>query len=129
MGYLFLLGRFLFGGFFLLNAWHHFTRVSGMAPFAASRGVPAPRAAILGSGVLLALGGLSVLLGVRPTWGVVCLVLFLVPVTFSMHNYWADKDPQARQSNQIQFQKNLAILGGALMLLAIPQPWVLSIGH
>ncbi len=100
-----------------------------MAPFAASRGVPAPRAAILGSGVLLALGGLSVLLGVRPTWGVVCLVLFLVPVTFSMHNYWADKDPQARQSNQIQFQKNLAILGGALMLLAIPQPWVLSIGH
>lgn len=129
MSYLFLLGRLLFGGFFLVNAYHHFTRVSGMAPFAASKGVPAPRAAILGSGVLLALGGLSVLLGVKPKLGVLFLALFLIPVTLTMHNYWADGNPQVRQANEIQFNKNLALLGAALMLLAIPEPWVSSIGH
>jgi putative oxidoreductase len=129
MDYLFLLGRILFGGFFLLNAYNHFTRASSMAPYAASKGVPAPRMAVLGSGLLLALGGLSILLGVKPKWGVLLLALFLVPVTFAMHNFWADQDQQTRQSNEIQFQKNLALLGASLMLLLIPEPWVLSLSR
>jgi putative oxidoreductase len=129
MDYLFLLGRFLFGGFFLLNGYRHFTGVSAMAPYAASKGVPAPRMAILGSGALLALGGLSILLGVRPKVGVLLLALFLVPVSLAMHNFWSDRDPQMRQSNEIQFMKNLALLGAALMLLAIPEPWALSLGQ
>lgn len=128
MKYLFLLGRILYGGFFLLNSYNHFTRASAMAPYAASKGVPAPKAAILGSGVLLLLGGLSMLLGVEPKLGVLCLVLFLLPVSLTMHNYWADKDPQARQMNEIQFRKNMGLLGAAFMLLAIPEPWWLSLG-
>jgi putative oxidoreductase len=129
MDYLFLLGRILFGGFFLFNAYRHFTGVSSMGPYAASKGVPAPRMAILGSGLLLALGGSSILLGVKPKWGVLLLALFLVPVTFAMHNFWADQDQQTRQSNEIQFQKNLALLGASLMLLLIPEPWLLSLGR
>jgi hypothetical protein len=46
-----------------------------------------------------------------------------------MHNFWADQDQQTRQSNEIQFQKNLALLGASLMLLLIPEPWVLSLGR
>ena len=126
--YLFLLGRILYGGFFLLNAYHHFTGASAMAPYAGAKGIPAPKAAILGSGVLLALGGLSILLGVKPKLGILCVVLFLLPVTFTMHNYWADRDPQARQMNQVQFNKNIGLLGAALMLLAIPEPWWFSLG-
>jgi putative oxidoreductase len=129
MEYLFLLGRILFGGFFLLSGYRHFTGVAAMAPYAASKRVPAPQLAVVGSGVLLALGGLSILLGMRPKWGVLCLALFLIPVSFAMHNYWADKDPQMRQNNQIQFHKNMALLGAALMLLAIPEPWALSLGR
>jgi uncharacterized membrane protein YphA (DoxX/SURF4 family) len=129
MDYLFLVGRILFGGFFLVNGYRHFKHVSMMAPYAASKGVPAPRLAILGSGVLLVLGGLSVLLGVEPEWGVLCLALFLIPVSVTMHNYWADKDPQMRQTNEIQFHKNLALLGAALALLAIPEPWPLSLNY
>lgn len=127
MAYLFLLGRILFGGFFLFNAYRHFTRVGMMAPYAASKGVPAPRLAILASGVLLLLGGASMLLGVWPRWGVLCLVLFLVPVTFTMHAFWADQDPQMRQMNEVQFQKNVALLGAALMTLLIPTPWPLRL--
>jgi putative oxidoreductase len=129
MEYLFLLGRILFGGFFLFSGFRHFTRASAMAPYAASKGVPAPRLAVLASGVLLVLGGLSVLLGVKPKWGVLFLALFLVPVSFAMHNYWADRDPQMRQMNEVNFHKNLALLGAALMLLAIPEPWLLSLGY
>jgi uncharacterized membrane protein YphA (DoxX/SURF4 family) len=129
MDYLFLVGRILLGGFFLLNAYNHFTAVSSMVPYAKSKGVPAPRMAILGSGLLIALGGLSILLGVKPKCGVLLLALFLVPVTFTMHNFWADQDQQTRQSNEVQFQKNLALLGASLMLLLVPEPWVLSLGR
>jgi len=127
MEYLFLAGRVLYGGFFLLAGIDHFRRVEMMAPYAASKGIPAPRLGVLGSGSLLLLGGLSILLGIRPTWGVLFLTVFLVPTSFLMHNYWAATDPSVRQSDQTNFKKNIALLGAAWMLLLIPQPWPWSL--
>jgi putative oxidoreductase len=127
MQYLFLAGRVLYGGFFLLAGIDHFRHVGMMAPYAASKGIPAPRLGVLGSGLLLILGGLSILLGVRPTWGVLFLTLFLLPTSFLMHNYWAATDPSVRQMDQTNFKKNIALLGAAWMLLLIPQPWPLSL--
>jgi uncharacterized membrane protein YphA (DoxX/SURF4 family) len=129
MQYLFLIGRLLYGGFFLFSGFRHFARVNQMAPYAASRNVPAPRAGVLGSGVLLLLGGASMLLGVWPKMGVLCIVLFLIPVSFMMHNYWKDTDPQMRMMNEVQFHKNLALLGAALTMLLISEPWPLSLGR
>src|SRR5205809_594610 len=84
-----------------------------MTPYAAAKGIPAPRLAVLGSGSLIILGGLSVLLGVRPTWGVLLLTAFLVPTSFLMHNYWAASDPAVRQMDMTNFKKNIALLGAA----------------
>jgi putative oxidoreductase len=129
MSCLFLIGRLLYGGFFLVAGILHFVRLAAMTPYAASKGVPAPRLAVLGSGVLAALGGLSIVLGAWPQQGVLLLVVFLVPVTLSMHNFWADRDPATRQVNQVQFEKNLPLLGGALMVLFVPPPWPLSLAR
>jgi len=128
MEYLFLLGRILYGGFFVLAGVNHFRHAAMMAGYAASKGIPVPRVAVLGSGVLLLLGGLSIALGFRPTWGVAFLTVFLVPTTLSMHNFWADTDPSAQMNNLVHFQKNTALLGAAWMLLMLPQPWVFSLG-
>jgi uncharacterized membrane protein YphA (DoxX/SURF4 family) len=128
MQYLFLAGRLLYGGFFLLAGIDHFRRVAMMAPYAAAKGLPAPRLAVLGSGLVIILGGLSMLLGVRPIWGVLLLTVFLVPTSFLMHNYWAATDPAVRQLDVVNFKKNIALLGAAWMLLLIPQPWPLSLG-
>jgi len=127
MHYLFLAGRVLYGGFFLLAGIDHFRRVEMMTPYASAKGIPLPRLGVLGSGSLLILGGLSVLLGVRPTWGALLLTVFLVPTSFLMHNYWAATDPSVRQMDQVNFKKNIALLGAAWMLLLIPQPWPLSL--
>jgi uncharacterized membrane protein YphA (DoxX/SURF4 family) len=128
MPYLFLLGRILFGGFFVLAGINHFRSASMMAGYAASKGVPSAHAAVVGSGVLMFLGGLSVVLGVYPMWGVVFLTLFLVPATLMMHNFWADTDPMARMNNLINFQKNTALLGASWILTMVPEPWLLSLG-
>ena len=128
MEYLFLLGRVLFAGIWFVNALNHFQNASMMAGYVASKGVPAPKLAVLGSGAMMLFGGLSMLLGLYPTWGIVCLTVFLVPATLIMHNFWADRDPSARLHNFINFQKNAALLGALWMINMVPQPWPLSLG-
>jgi putative oxidoreductase len=123
----FLIGRVLYGGFFVISGARHFINLKSMSAYASSRGVPVPQAAVLGSGLIAVLGGLSIMLGALPTVGIILLVMFLIPVSLMVHNYWADTDPAARQSNQIHFMKNVALLGGALMLSAIPGPWGWSV--
>jgi uncharacterized membrane protein YphA (DoxX/SURF4 family) len=120
-------GRILVAAFLLYNAYDHFAHVSALARHAAARGVPAPEAAIVISGVLLLVAGLSFLLGILPRLGVAALVLFLVPVTLFMHAFWADRNPATRMMDMMNFAKNAALLGSALMFLGIPEPWPLSL--
>jgi uncharacterized membrane protein YphA (DoxX/SURF4 family) len=124
---IFLIGRLLLGGFFINSGYKHFKFINMMAGYSQSKGIPAPKASVAVTGFLLLVGGLSVLLGVYPTIGAIALVLFLLPVTFSMHAYWKVQDPQARMGETVNFSKNIALLGATLMLLSIPQPWPLSL--
>jgi len=118
-------GRLLFGGFFLYSGIHHFLDASSMVSFAAAKGVPFPEAAILLTGVMLVIGSLSVLLGYRPHIGAGLIALFLIGVTPVMHNFWTEQGP-ARMSDMMNFTKNVALLGGACFVAAVPEPWPAS---
>ena len=80
-------------------------------------------------GLLLAIAGVTLILGVFPRLGVAALVLFLVPVSFFMHAFWSDTNPAARMADMVNFTKNMALLGSSLMFLAIPEPWPYSLGR
>lgn len=131
MDILFLLGRILYGGYFVFNGINHFAKLDMMAQYAAMKKVPAPKLAVAGTGALLLLGGLSVLLGAWPQWGLWLIVVFLVGVTPQMHNFWAVTDPMQRMGEMVNFTKNVALLGAALMLMnvAAMQPWPYSLGR
>jgi uncharacterized membrane protein YphA (DoxX/SURF4 family) len=129
MDIVFLIGRILVGGYFLYNASNHlFLGTTGLTGYAASKNVPMPKVAVYVAGVLLLIGGLSILLGYQPLIGTIALVLFFVPVTFKMHDFWAVQDPMAKMGEMVNFTKNTALLGSSLMFLAIPQPWPFSLG-
>jgi putative oxidoreductase len=113
-----LIGRILVGGYFLFGAFNHFRNLPMMAGYAQSKGVPSSKLAVAGSGLLLALGGLSVLFNVFPLAGLTSLILFLVPVTFIMHPFWKIQDPMAKMGEMVNFTKNLALLGAVAMFLA-----------
>ena len=98
-----------------------------MSGYAKTKAVPFPKLAVAGTGVLLLLGGASVLLGVCPTAGIILLIVFVLGTTYRMHNFWAVSDPQMKQADMINFLKNMALVGALLMLLAIPQPWPFSL--
>ncbi|MBB5808242.1 putative membrane protein YphA (DoxX/SURF4 family) [Saccharothrix ecbatanensis] len=114
-----LIGRILFVFLFFGSAFGHITQTEAMAGYASSKGVPSAKAATFGSGVLMAVGGLMLLLGVWADLGALLLVIFLVPTAFLMHNFWKETDPQAKQMEMIQFNKDLALAGGALMFFGL----------
>ena len=127
MNIAFLIGRIIFSAFWLMSASNHFTKLDHMSQYTKAKGVPAPKLAVAGSGVLLLLGGASVLLGLYPTIGIILLIVCMVGMTFPVHNFWAASDPQMKQSDMIHFMKNMATIGALLMMLAIPQPWPFSL--
>ena len=127
MDILFFIGRVLFGGFFLYSALQHFTKTDGLTYYAASKKVPYPKLAVQVGGLLLLVGGGGILLGAWIQWAVLALVLFLVPVSFAMHSFWGDQDPNMKMADMVNFLKNMALLGAALMVLSIPEPWMYSL--
>jgi len=123
MIYLFLLGRVLLGGYFLISGIRHFKNLGPFAAYAQSKGVPAPKLAVMGTGLLLFFGGLGILSGAYIKCSVILLSIFFVFVTPKMHAYWTIADPMQRAAEQINFWKNVALWGAVLLLLAIPEPW------
>lgn len=85
-----------------------------MTAYADFSGVPAPGLAVVVSGAMLLLGGLSILLGYKVKIGSILLVIFLVAAAFMVHSFWAFEDPERAQIEMAQFFKNLALAGGAL---------------
>jgi uncharacterized membrane protein YphA (DoxX/SURF4 family) len=118
MDVLVLIGRILFAAIFLASGVGHLTATDAMAGYAQSRGLPFARPAVIGSGALLLVGAIMVLLGIWIDLGALLLVLFLVPTALLMHAFWREKDPTARQMEMIQFQKDTALAGAALFLFA-----------
>jgi putative oxidoreductase len=106
--------RFLFAAIFLAAVPAHFTR--GLVDAAAQHGVPLATVAVPLAGILAGVGGLSVLFGVRARVGAWLLVVFLIPVTIFMHDFWSTQDPAMANVQRIMFMKNLAMLGGALLI-------------
>ncbi len=113
-----LIGRILFCLLFLTSGYAHFTQRRAMAQYAGVKGVPAPMAGVLAGGVLQFAGGLMILLGIWADLGSLLLVLFLLPTVVLMHAFWKESDPQSRMTERVQFSKDIALVGAALMLFA-----------
>jgi len=98
-----------------------------MKGYASSKGVPMAGWAVAITGLMILLGGLGILLGVYIQLSVLLLAIFLVFVTFKMHNFWAVTEPNMKMMETVNFYKNMALLGAVLMMLFIPSPWAYSV--
>lgn len=125
---LFLIGRAIFGGYFVMMSMNHFMKSDMLSGYASSKGVPSSRVAVFLTGLLLLAGGLGVLLGAYIQWAVFSLAVFLLGVSFKMHAFWTEyPDPNMKMTDMVNFMKNMALLGASLMLLAIPEPWAYAL--
>lgn len=123
---LFIIGRLIFGGFFIYSGIHHFRDKAALGQYASSKNLPQPELAVMASGAAILAGGTSVILGLGPRFGALAITLFLASVSPLMHDFWNSSDPAARQSEMINFSKNMALLGAALALAGVEE-WPVSI--
>lgn len=120
-----LVGRILLALIFIVSGFGKIMGYGGTAAYMASAGLPMVGlllpltiAVELGGGLLIAIG-----LFTRPV--AIIVFLFMIPVTLVFHHFWDVPAPQAAMQ-QIQFMKNIAIMGGMLML-AFAGPGSLSV--
>jgi putative oxidoreductase len=104
----------LFALFFIMSAFGHFSQAT--IKYAASQGVPLASISVPVSGVIALAGGLSVAIGYKARIGAALLIVFLIPVTFLLHNFWAVQDPMMAQLQQVMFMKNISMIGAALFI-------------
>jgi uncharacterized membrane protein YphA (DoxX/SURF4 family) len=123
----FLLGRLLFGGYFVFSGVNHFKHTGELAQYAASKNVPRPDLVVEITGATLMIGGTSILLGIKPKFGAAALIGFLAGVSPIMHDFWRQVQPDQRMQDLVNFTKNLALAGGAMALMGIEEPWPASL--
>ena len=98
-----LIARVLFALMFVSGGLNHLTKAEAMTGYATFKKVPAPKLANLVSGLLLIAGGLSIILGVYADLGAVVIAVLLVAMALKMHDFWAQSDAQAKQTEMIGF--------------------------
>lgn len=119
MDLILVIGRILFGGFFLMSGINHFTKLEAMTGYAKYKKLPAAKLGVLISGLMLVIGGLSVILGYYVDLGAILLAIFLVLAAVIFHNFWKESDATAKQNEMLGFMKDMALAGAALILFAL----------
>ena len=104
---------------FVASGLNHLTKAEAMVGYATYKKVPAPKLANALSGILMILGGLSVILGVYADLGAIVLAALLIIMALKMHAFWAETDATAKPNEVYGFMKNISMAGGALFIFAI----------
>jgi putative oxidoreductase len=112
-----LVGRVLLALMFVWAGYGKITGYDGTAGFMASVGMPMV-------GVLLPLtilvelgGGIALIVGWQARWVALALAAFTLVASLIFHNFWA-MTGAAVMTNTLFFYKNVAVIGGMLMVFA-----------
>jgi putative oxidoreductase len=124
-GTLSLVGRILISLIFVISGFFKVAGFSQMVGFLAAKGVPMPAVALALAAATELIGGLALLAGFKTRIAAWLLFLYLIPATLLFHNFWAMHGME-QQDNMAHFMKNLAIMGG-LLLIANYGPSAMSV--
>lgn len=92
----------------------HFSRTG--VEYARAGGSPSPELTVPLSGAAMVVGALMVAVGLWADVGALILIAVLIPITYFMHAFWKLTDPQEKAAQQAHFLKNMALIGGAVIV-------------
>ncbi|MGH8715329.1 MAG: DoxX family protein [Burkholderiales bacterium] len=111
-----LIGRILLALIFIISGFGKITAFNSTADYMAGHGLPIPQLLLVATILIELGGGLMIALGWQARWAALAIFLFIIPTTLIFHPFWvADA---AQMQNQINFMKNIAIMGGMLYIMA-----------
>jgi uncharacterized membrane protein YphA (DoxX/SURF4 family) len=114
-----VIGRVLFAALFIASGIAHFKSLEAMTGYAKYKKVPAAKLAVIGSGLFFLIGGIYILLGVWVDLGALLIAITVILAAVIFHQYWKETDANTKMQEQLAFNKDLALGGAALIILAL----------
>jgi uncharacterized membrane protein YphA (DoxX/SURF4 family) len=122
MDWVLLVGRVLFAAIFIMSGLlFHLGQRQMAVEYARAKGAPLPDLSAPLTGVAIVAAGVMIVIGLWVDLAALVLVAFLLSTAYFMHAFWKVEDPQERQAEQIHFNKDVALAGGALILFYLFQ--------
>ena len=109
-------GQALLGVMFMKLGFDAARAPGNRVELAANLGVPNPAMAVRGNGAAMVVGGAALTLNKLPRLAALGLAASLVPTTLAAHSFWEEEGAERKQQ-EIQFYKNLGLLGGLVLAL------------
>ncbi|MBI3562515.1 MAG: DoxX family protein [Gammaproteobacteria bacterium] len=113
-----LLGRILLASLFL---WSGYGKIGGFEHtlgYMTSKGVPLANIALIVTIVVELGASVLLVIGWRARLAALVLFVWMIPVTIIFHNFWT-LAADAKVMQMVMFYKNLAIMGGLLMVVGM----------
>lgn len=112
-----LAGQALLGATFMKLGFDAVVEPGARVDKAAALGLPNAELAVRGNGAAMVVGGAALILGMLPRQAALGLIVSMIPTTLAGHAFW-DFEGVERKANQIQFLKNVGLVGGLLVVMA-----------
>lgn len=109
-----LCGRILLAVLFLPSGVKKLMDLGGTAAYMTRQGVPAADTMAIVAGVAETAIPILLLLGVAPRIVAVLTGGFTLVATLTAHRFWEFTDPAMAMTQQIQFLKNVGLIGGSM---------------
>ena len=120
-----LAGRLLLAYIFVVAGYGKIVGFAGTAGYMAKYGMPMVEVLLVGAIIVELVGGLMLAVGWKARWAAWAIFLFVLVASLIFHPFWA-VPPEQVMMQTIQFQKNLAIMGG-MLYVAFMGPGKLSV--
>lgn len=118
-----LVGRLMMAALFLPGGIEKALGFSAFANSLASKGLPSPEAWAAAAVFIELAAPIALIAGVLPRTTALLLFAFTIMATATSHRYWEYAEP-ARHAQEINFFKNIGLLGGMLFYFASgPGAW------
>lgn len=111
-----VVGRVLLSLIFILSGLGKAPHFNDVAAMMAGKGIPLASVALAITLLIEIGGGLLLLTGFKAKYAALVIVLWLIPVTLVFHHFWGLPAEQ-QQDQMVNFLKNVAIIGGLLVLV------------
>jgi uncharacterized membrane protein YphA (DoxX/SURF4 family) len=115
MDWVLLIGRVVFASIFISSGLvFHLGKRQMAVEYTRAKGAPLPELTVPLTGILIALAGVMIVIGLWVDLAALVIAAFLVATAYFMHAFWKVDDPMEKLAEQTHFQKDLALAGAAL---------------
>ena len=108
-----LVARILLALIFIVSGFGKIGGFAGTAAYMTGMGMPMAKALLVPAIAIELGGGLLLAIGYKARCAALAIFLFMIPTTLIFHAFWSAA-PENSMMQAINFQKNIAIMGGLL---------------